>query len=95
MGNMLAKAQMQIFGDPTTMAAMAQQFLSAAGLGIATEGLLKTMPAQGQEILGKVVGAVASQLQPKSDNGHAAGAQSSPAGLTAPSDVPPTPSPRV
>jgi uncharacterized membrane protein YqiK len=95
MGSMLAKAQMQIFGDPTTMAAMAQQFLSAAGLGIAAEGLLKTMPAQGQEILGKVAGAVASQLQPKSDNGHAPGAQPPAAGLTAPSDVPPAPSSRV
>jgi flotillin len=65
MGNMLAKAQMQIFGDPTTMAAMAQQFMRAAGLGLATDGLMKTMPAQGQELLTQVVGAVASQLQPK------------------------------
>jgi hypothetical protein len=56
---------MQIFGDPTTMSAMAQQFMRAAGLGLATEGLMKTMPAQGQEMLAKVVGAVASQLQPK------------------------------
>ena len=65
MGNMLAKAQMQIFGDPATMAAMAQQFMRAAGLGLATDGLLKTMPAQGQEMLAKVAGALASQLQPK------------------------------
>jgi uncharacterized membrane protein YqiK len=94
MGAMLAKAQMQIFGDPTTMATMAQQFMAAAGLGVATEGLLKTMPAQGQEILAKVAGAVASQLQPKSDNGHTQGGRTAPAGLTAPSDVPPAPTSR-
>ena len=78
MGNMLAKAQMQIFGDPTTMAAMTQQFLKAAGLGIAAEGLMRTMPQQGQELLTKVAGAVASQLQPKAPepapgNGSVAG----------------------
>ena len=83
MGNMLAKAQMQIFGDPTTMAAMAQQFLHAAGLGIAAEGLLKTMPAQGQELLSKVAGAVASQLQAKPEGGNGAAV-----GLTGTADVP-------
>ena len=83
MGNMLAKAQMQIFGDPTTMSAMAEQFLRAAGLGLATEGLLKTLPPQGQEILSKVAGAVASQLQPKSESGN--GAQQ--VGLGAPSEI--------
>ena len=72
MGEMLAKAQMQIFGDPTTMATMAQQFMSAAGLGVAADGLLRTMPAQGQEILGKVASAVASSLAPKSDAGNGA-----------------------
>ena len=30
MGNMLAKAQMQIFGDPDTMAKMSVQFMRAA-----------------------------------------------------------------
>jgi hypothetical protein len=72
MGEMLAKAQMQIFGDPTTMATMAQQFMSAAGLGVAADGLLRTMPAQGQEILGKVATAVASSLAPKTENGNTA-----------------------
>ena len=84
MGNMLAKAQMQIFGDPTTMAAMAQQFLSAAGLGVAAEGLMKTLPPQGQELLSKVAGAVASQLQPRGESGNGASV-----GLAAPVEVPP------
>ncbi|HSZ60033.1 MAG TPA: SPFH domain-containing protein [Tepidisphaeraceae bacterium] len=83
MGNMLAKAQMQIFGDPTTMAAMAQQFLHAAGLGIAAEGLLKTLPPQGQELLSKVAGAVASQLQPKPEGGNGVTV-----GLSGTADVP-------
>jgi uncharacterized membrane protein YqiK len=75
MGNMLAKAQMQIFGDPTTMATRAQQFMRAAGLGLATDGLMRTMPAQGQELLTKVAGAMASQLQPKQPEGaHGNGA---------------------
>ena len=45
-------------------------------------GLLKTLPPQGQEILSKVAGAVASQLQPKTDSGN--GAQQ--VGLNAPSE---------
>jgi flotillin len=79
MGNMMAKAQMQIFGDPTTMATMAQQFMRAAGLGLATEGLMKTLPPQGQELLTKVAGAMASQLQarpvetPTAGNGSGVG----------------------
>ena len=38
---------------------MAQQFMRAAGLGVAADGLLRTMPPQGQELLSKVAGAVA------------------------------------
>ena len=85
MGNMLAKAQMQIFGDPTTMSAMAQQFLRAAGVGLAAEGLMKTMPAQGQQLLEKVAGAVASSLQPK----DAPAGNGASVGLSAPAEVPP------
>jgi len=90
MGAMMANAHMQIFGDPTTMATMAQQFMHAAGLGVATEGLLKTMPSQGQEILSKFAGAVASQLQPKTDNGRTAQV-----GLSAPAEAPPAPAPKA
>jgi uncharacterized membrane protein YqiK len=95
MGNMLGKAQMQIFGDPATMAAMAQQFMRAAGLGLATDGLMKTMPVQGQELLSKVATAVAAQLQPKAaeppapspaGNGAAAGLAGTAAAVS-PADV--------
>ncbi|HSU65224.1 MAG TPA: SPFH domain-containing protein, partial [Tepidisphaeraceae bacterium] len=82
MGNMLAKANMQIFGDPTTMSAMAQQFMRAAGLGLATDGLMKTMPAQGQELLSKVAGAVASQLQPKAAEHASTGNGAAPVGVS-------------
>jgi hypothetical protein len=81
MGNMLAKANMQIFGDPATMAAMAQQFMRAAGLGNATEGLLKTMPAQGQELLAKVAGSLAAQLQPKTPETPPAGGNGATVGI--------------
>jgi IgA-specific serine endopeptidase len=64
MGNMLAKAQMQIFGDPETMARMSQRFMQAASLGMATDGLMRTLPPQGQELLNKIASAVVTQLQP-------------------------------
>ena len=65
MGNMLAKAQMQVFGDPNTMALMASQFMRAASLGTAADGLLKTLPPKAQELLTQMAGAVVSQLDPK------------------------------
>jgi flotillin len=73
MGNMLAKAQMQVFGDPETMARMANQFMRAASIGAAADGLLKTLPPQGQELLNKITSAVVSQLNPKSEEGTAPG----------------------
>lgn len=54
LGNMLANAKMQIFGDPETMTRMSQQFMRAASLGTAVDGLLKTLPPQGEELLAKI-----------------------------------------
>jgi hypothetical protein len=65
MGNMFAKAQMQIFADPDTMARMSTQFMRAASLGAAADGLMKSIPPGSQEVLGKLASAVASQLSPK------------------------------
>jgi flotillin len=73
MGNMLAKAQMQVFGDPETMARMANQFMRAASIGAAADGLLKTLPPQGHELLNKITAAVVSQLNPKTEDGTATG----------------------
>jgi hypothetical protein len=76
LGNMLAKANMQIFGDPSTMAAMSEKFMRAAALGNGVDGLLRTLPPEGQEILGKIGGAVVQSLSPKTSesNGGSAGA---------------------
>src|ERR1019366_1838541 len=56
MGNMLSKAQMQIFGDPETMAKMSNQFMRAASLGTAVDGLMKSLPEGSQEVLTKLAG---------------------------------------
>jgi flotillin len=83
LGNMLAKANMQIFGDPETMARMSSQFMRAASLGTAVDGLMKTLPSQGKELIGQVASAVSTFAsnaaagggndRPGADrNGHAA-----------------------
>ena len=51
MAGMFAKAQMQIFGDPGTMANMSQQFMKAAGYGAAADGLMHTLPAEAKTLL--------------------------------------------
>ena len=60
MGSMMAKAQMQIFGDPTTMAKMSEQFMRAASLGTAMDGLMRTMPDDLKVLAGSVVERLAS-----------------------------------
>lgn len=51
MGKMLSQAQMQIFGDPETMARMTRQFMDAASYGAATDGLIKSLPPKAQDLL--------------------------------------------
>jgi len=89
MGNMLAKAQMQIFGDPETMARMSQQFMRAASLGTAVDGLLKTLPPQTEELLGKLVSNVTHALTPKpaSDGNGSKATSSDAAGTRADSKI--------
>jgi uncharacterized membrane protein YqiK len=65
MGAMMAKAQMQIFGDPTTMSKMSEQFMRAASLGTAMDGLMRTMPDDLKLVAGRVV----ENLTKKSDDG--------------------------
>ena len=79
MGNMLAKAQMQVFGDPNTMALMASQFMRAASLGTAADGLFKTLPPQAQDLLGKMASAVVSQMDPKTTDVAQASGNGTPA----------------
>src|SRR3954470_18274746 len=83
LGNMLAKAQMQIFGDPSTMARMSEQFMRAASLGTAADGLLRTLPAEGQELLAKVASGMMSSLSPARPVESTVSTPSTPPGVAA------------
>jgi hypothetical protein len=72
MSTMFAKATMQIFGDPETMAKMSMQFMRAASVGAAADGLLKTLPDEGKAMLDKIGTAVMSQLSAKDVEGNGA-----------------------
>ncbi|HVT82667.1 MAG TPA: SPFH domain-containing protein, partial [Phycisphaerae bacterium] len=69
MANMFAKAQMQIFGDPSTMASMSQQFMKAAGYGAAAEGLMQTLPPEAKSLLANLGNTVVSQMAAKQNGG--------------------------
>jgi len=79
MGQMLNKAQMQIFGDPDTMARMSERFMRAASYGSAADGLFKNLPPQARELLGKLAPAVLSQLGDVPGNGNGNGETAAPA----------------
>jgi uncharacterized membrane protein YqiK len=64
LSGMLAGANMQIFADPETMARMSENFMRAASLGNSVDGLLRTMPPQGQELLTKLASSVTNALKP-------------------------------
>jgi uncharacterized membrane protein YqiK len=51
LGKMMHGANVQIFGDPATMTRMMQSFLQAAGVGMAAEGLLASLPPEAFEVL--------------------------------------------
>jgi hypothetical protein len=70
MSTMFARANMQIFGDPDTMARMSMQFMKAASVGAAADGLLKTLPEEGKTMLDKIGNAVMSQLGAKPTEGN-------------------------
>ncbi len=91
MGNMWNKAQVQLFADPETMARMSSQFMRAASLGNAADGLLRTLPPQSQEMLSGLASAVASQLSPKAAAAvaeHVAGNGGGHVGMPVATDVP-------
>jgi hypothetical protein len=64
LGTMLSKAQMQIFGDPTTMTRMSEQFMRAASLGTAADGLMRSLPPEAQSMLERVASSVGMALKP-------------------------------
>lgn len=73
LGNMLSKANMQIFGDPTTMSRMSEQFMRAASLGNAADGLMRSLPPQAQEMLERVATSIGGALKPAGDGSHTDG----------------------
>ena len=48
-GTMLSSAKMQLFGDPSTVARMTQQFLRSVGWGMSVEGLVTSTPPDVRE----------------------------------------------
>src|SRR5687767_6717278 len=87
LGNMLAKANMQIFGDPETMTRMSSQFMRAASLGTAADGLMRSLPPQAEELLAKIAGQIGAAMKPADGNGHGSG------GGGATTSEPPKPAP--
>lgn len=61
-GNMLAKANMQIFGDPTTLSNMAGRFMQAAGYGQMLNGLRATLPEGAQQAAGNALGGIGTAI---------------------------------
>jgi flotillin len=61
MATMMSKAQMQIFGDPTTMGKMSEQFMRAASLGTAFDGLSRTLPDDVKLAAGRVIESLSSK----------------------------------
>ncbi|MGE5611312.1 MAG: SPFH domain-containing protein [Bacillota bacterium] len=92
MGNMLAKANLQIFGDPETMTKMSHQFMRAASIGTATDGFLSTLPPKARELIDNVSSVLASQLSKKDGNGAAT---TQPNGATTPPEAKDIPSDRT
>ncbi len=93
MGNMLAKANLQIFGDPETMAKMSERFLRAASWGSAAEGLVSHLPPEVKAMLGKLGEAVAGTVVPASagdGNDKVAGPVATPLSVA---DAPDSPAP--
>jgi uncharacterized membrane protein YqiK len=84
MANMFSKAQMQIFGDPGTMASMSQQFMKAAGYGAAAEGLMQTLPPEAKSLLANLGQTVVTQMAAKQTNGNGKSAEPAKADAAAP-----------
>lgn len=62
MGEMLAKANMQIFGDPTTLSNMAGRFMQAAGYGQMLNGLKAALPDGVQQLAGGALSNLGASL---------------------------------
>jgi uncharacterized membrane protein YqiK len=54
MSQLMHGANVQIFGDPTTMAGMMQGFMRATGYGLAGDGLLRSLSPEARELLSRL-----------------------------------------
>jgi flotillin len=61
-GDMLSKANMQIFGDPSTLANMTNQFMSSAGYAQRLNGFRTALPEDIQQLAGRALSGVGSSL---------------------------------
>ncbi len=61
-GDMLSKAQMQIFGDPTTLTSMTTRFMSAVGYGQMFNGLRSSLSPEARDAAVRLLGGLAPSL---------------------------------
>ena len=61
-GTMMASAKMQLFGDPTTAAAMMGKFLKSVGWGLTVDGLVESTPDNVREMAEKMLTGTGSAL---------------------------------
>jgi flotillin len=69
MGSMLSKVNMQIFGDPETMAKMTDRFMRVASYGTALEGLASHIKPETRDLLAKLGSGIAASLAPGNGDG--------------------------
>ncbi|MEM1013439.1 MAG: SPFH domain-containing protein [Planctomycetota bacterium] len=67
LGHMLSKANMQIFGDPETMAKMSSRFMSAATVGNSADGFLRSLPPEAKKLVDRIQGKLADVLDDGDD----------------------------
>src|SRR4029079_14073393 len=61
-GEMMGKANMQIFGDPTTLSNMARTFMTSASYGQMVNGLQSTTSPDVQQMAGRLLGGLGGAL---------------------------------
>ena len=90
MGNMLAKANVQVFGDPDTMAKMSERFMRAASWGTAAEGLMTHLSPEVKALLEKLGVNLTSQFtdQPKVLDGDGRGKEAVVAAAAPKAEIP-------
>ena len=62
-GQMLASAKMQIFGDPTTLSSMYGQFLKSVGWGLTVQGLVESTPTDVKQAAEKLLAGTGGALR--------------------------------